>query len=193
MTHKGLGMKGLRWLWLSALVLVLDQATKVWAVDALLGSPPIVVMPGMFDFSLVYNSGAAFGLLGVFAGIPESAMFAGFLIISVAYYGMFTRVWKALTFLSRSINRRAMAKIDRRVSDDRRQGSETYYVDGIPKERRSGTERRHNNGDRRNGEDDAGATIVELEQGQHESLPDDQERAAKIGTAPAAGNRALYN
>ncbi len=137
--------------------------------------------------------GAAFGLLGVFVGIPESVMFAGFLIISVAYYGMFTRVWKALTFLSRSINRRAMAKIDRRVSDDRRQGSEIYYVDGIPKERRSGMERRRNGNDRRNGEDEAGATIVELEQSQHESLPDDQDQAARIGAESAAGNRILYN
>ena len=128
-------------------------------------------------------------------------MFAGFLIISVAYYGMFTRVWKALTFLSRSINRRALAKIDRRVGDARRQRSEIYYVDGIPKERRSGTERRHNNGDRRNGEEDAGATIVELEQSKRESLSSgadadedtDTEQAARITSGFAARNRALYD
>jgi len=114
--------------------------------------------------ALVAILGTAFGLLGVVAGIPESVMFAGFLIISVAYYGMFTRVWKALTFLSRSINRRALVKLDRRVGTERRLRSGVYYVDGIPNERRSGTERRDNNGDRRNGEDDAGATIVELEQ-----------------------------
>jgi len=143
--------------------------------------------------TLVAVLGAAFGWLGVVAGIPESVMFAGFLVISVAYYGMFTRVWKALTFLSRSINRRALAKIDRRVSVDRRQHSEIYYVDGIPKERRSGIERRRNGSDRRNGEDDAGATIVELEQSQHEPLPDDQDQAARIGAESAAGNRVLYN
>ena len=149
--------------------------------------------------ALVAVLGAAFGLLGVFAGIPESAMFAGFLIISVAYYGMFTRVWKALTFLSRSINRRAMAKIDRRLSDDRRRRSEIYYVDGIPKERRSGTERRENGGDRRNGEEDAGATIVELEQSRRESLPSDTdsdtdaEKAARISSGFATRNRALYD
>lgn len=56
-------MNGLRWLWLSVLVLVLDQLTKFWAVDALLGKAPVVVIPGFFDFSLVYNTGAAFGLL----------------------------------------------------------------------------------------------------------------------------------
>ena len=62
-TCKGISMRGLHWLWLSALVLILDQVTKAWAVSALLGSPPIVVIPGFFDFSLVYNSGAAFGFL----------------------------------------------------------------------------------------------------------------------------------
>jgi len=142
---------------------------------------------------LVAVLGAAFGWLGVVAGIPESVMFAGFLIISVAYYGMFTRVWKALTFLSRSINRRALAKIDRRVSVDRRQQSEIYYVDGIPKERRSGLERRRNGGDRRNGEDDVRATIGKLEQGQNDSLPDDQDQAARVGAESAAGKRAVYN
>ena len=143
--------------------------------------------------TLVAVLGAAFGLLGVFAGIPESVMFAGFLIVSVAYYGMFTRVWKALTFLSRSINRRTMAKIDRRVSVDRRQRSEIYYVDGIPKERRSGAERRRNGGDRRNGEDKTGATIVELELSQHETMPEDQDQAARIAAESRPDKRALYN
>jgi len=141
--------------------------------------------------ALVAVLGTVFGLLGVIAGIPESVMFAGFLIVSTAYYGMFTRVWKALTFLSRSINRRALAKLDRRVGTERRLRSEVYYVDGIPKERRSGEERRNNNGDRRNGEEDAGATIIELEQDQLEELETD--RAACIGLDSATGNRALYN
>lgn len=143
--------------------------------------------------TLVATVGAAFGLIGVLAGIPESIMFAGFLVISVAYYGMFTRVWKALKFLSRSINRRTQAKIDRRVGIDRRQRSEIYYVDGIPKERRSGTDRRKNGGDRRNGEDLVITTVVDIEQSQNEALPGDQDRAARIGADPAAGNRALYN
>jgi len=143
--------------------------------------------------TLVAVLGAAFGLLGVFAGIPESVMFAGFLIVSVAYYGMFTRVWKALTFLSRSINRRALAKMDRRVGGERRLRSEIYYVDGIPKERRSGAERRHNNGDRRNGEDNVGATIVELDQSHYETVPEDQDKAARIAAESSPGKRALYN
>lgn len=56
-------MYGFRWLGLTLAVIVADQLTKIFAVKLLLGRPPIVVIPGFFDFSLVYNSGAAFGLL----------------------------------------------------------------------------------------------------------------------------------
>lgn len=56
-------MYGLRWLILSAVVIIADQVTKTLAVKLLFGSPPVVLIPGFFDFSLVYNTGAAFGLL----------------------------------------------------------------------------------------------------------------------------------
>lgn len=118
--------------------------------------------------TFVATVGVGFGLLGFFAGIPESIMFASFLILSVAYYGMFTRVWKALTFLSRSINRRALVRMDRRIGVDRRQRDEIYYVDGIPKERRSGQDRRQNGGDRRNGEEPVSARFVDLDQDETE-------------------------
>lgn len=52
----------LRTLWLSVVVFVVDQATKWLAVEYLLGRPPVEIMPG-FDLQLVYNTGAAFGML----------------------------------------------------------------------------------------------------------------------------------
>ena len=52
----------LRWLWLSALVVVLDQVTKLWAEAALLGQPPLQLLPHL-DLILVYNTGAAFSFL----------------------------------------------------------------------------------------------------------------------------------
>jgi UDP-GlcNAc:undecaprenyl-phosphate GlcNAc-1-phosphate transferase len=145
----------------------------------------------VIGLALVGSVGTAFGLLGLFAGIPESVMFASFLIISVAYYGMFTRVWKALTFLSRSINRRALAKMDRRMGIDRRQRDEVYYVDGIPKERRSGKDRRQNGGDRRNGEDLETATLVNVDPDQLESSTTN--KAARIGSDPAPQGSASYH
>jgi hypothetical protein len=142
--------------------------------------------------TLVAVTGMAFGLLGLFAGIPESVMFASFLVLSVAYYGMFTRVWKALTFLSRSINRRAMAKMDRRIGEDRRQRSEVYYVDGIPKERRSGEDRRKSGRDRRNGKDPVSATLVEPEVDQIDGS-ESTDKAARVSIEPAAQRSAALH
>ena len=142
--------------------------------------------------TMVAVVGVAIGLIGLLAGIPESVMLASFLILGVAYYGMFTRVWKALTFLSRSINRRALAKMDRRMGVDRRQRDEIYYVDGIPKERRSGKDRRKNGGDRRSSEDPVSARIVELGQIEAED-PATTEKAARLSEEPAARGSAAYH
>lgn len=52
----------LKWLWLSLVLIVADQVTKFWAVKRLSDGSTIDILP-IFDFSLVYNTGAAFGLL----------------------------------------------------------------------------------------------------------------------------------
>lgn len=49
---------------LSVFVFLLDIATKNWAVEALLGAPPVVLAP-FLRFVYVENTGAAFG---IFAG-----------------------------------------------------------------------------------------------------------------------------
>lgn len=51
----------LRWLWLSAAVVAVDQLSKWLAVKHLLGQPPLKIMPG-FELSLAFNTGAAFSL-----------------------------------------------------------------------------------------------------------------------------------
>ncbi len=57
------------WLSLSALVIVLDQLTKLWAVQALqptgLQHP---VIPGLLNWTLAFNTGAAFSFLADGAG-----------------------------------------------------------------------------------------------------------------------------
>jgi signal peptidase II len=50
------------WLWLSALVVVLDQATKALAEWYLDPMRPIQLLP-IFSLSLTYNTGAAFSFL----------------------------------------------------------------------------------------------------------------------------------
>ncbi|MEP6898164.1 MAG: signal peptidase II [Rhodanobacter sp.] len=52
------------WLWLSAVVIALDQLSKWWAVQALqpIGVPHPVI-PGFLNWTLAFNSGAAFSFL----------------------------------------------------------------------------------------------------------------------------------
>ncbi len=52
----------LKWLWLSVLVIVLDQVTKIVAVNVLDPYQPIAVMPS-FNLTLMFNTGAAFSFL----------------------------------------------------------------------------------------------------------------------------------
>jgi signal peptidase II len=51
------------WLWLSAVVLVLDQGSKLLAEARLVFHEPVPVLP-FFNLRLAYNRGAAFSFLG---------------------------------------------------------------------------------------------------------------------------------
>ncbi|MBA1202594.1 lipoprotein signal peptidase [Pseudomonas capeferrum] len=56
------------WLWLSLVVLVLDQATKVYFEGALSLYQRIEVIPDYFSWTLAYNTGAAFSFLADSSG-----------------------------------------------------------------------------------------------------------------------------
>ncbi|QLF93062.1 signal peptidase II [Pseudomonas sp. ABC1] len=58
----------LAWLWLSALVLLLDQVSKHWFEGALTLYQRIEVIPGYFSWTLAYNTGAAFSFLADHSG-----------------------------------------------------------------------------------------------------------------------------
>ena len=53
----------LAWLALSALVIVIDQITKHFAIDLLEPYKPQAVIPGFLNWTLAYNAGAAFSFL----------------------------------------------------------------------------------------------------------------------------------
>ena len=53
----------LPWLWLSLLVFVLDQASKLWFDNNLNMYQQIVIIPDYFSWTLAYNTGAAFSFL----------------------------------------------------------------------------------------------------------------------------------
>lgn len=58
---------GLRWSWVSALVIALDQATKLWASAALDLYERIELLP-FLNLTLVHNPGAAFSFLSDASG-----------------------------------------------------------------------------------------------------------------------------
>ena len=51
-----------QWLWITLLVILLDQATKLVADAYLFYQRPVAIMP-LFNLTLVYNKGAAFSFL----------------------------------------------------------------------------------------------------------------------------------
>jgi len=76
----------LKWLWVTGLVIILDQITKQISVAKLIEcrySPceSIEVMP-MFDFTLMYNRGAAFSFLNDAGGWQRWAFSAIAIIVS---------------------------------------------------------------------------------------------------------------
>lgn len=58
----------LSWLWLSLLVLVIDQASKFYFEGRLEMYQQIVVIPDLFSWTLAYNTGAAFSFLADSSG-----------------------------------------------------------------------------------------------------------------------------
>jgi len=57
----------LKWLWVSGVVIVLDQLTKLWASSALNYAEPVPVIP-FFNLTLLHNTGAAFSFLSTAGG-----------------------------------------------------------------------------------------------------------------------------
>ena len=53
---------GLRWLWLAALTLILDQITKLAVMAKLMPYQDVIPLTGFFNLVHVHNTGAAFSL-----------------------------------------------------------------------------------------------------------------------------------
>ncbi len=80
-------------------VVVLDQASK-WLALRMLADGPVILLPGFFDFVLVHNLGAAFGL---FTNLPATwrvALLAGVALAAMALLIHFLRhshtAWNAV-------------------------------------------------------------------------------------------------
>lgn len=97
--------------------------------------------------------GLAIGLVSSIVGASEMLMLVTFVAAFLFYYWTIRRVWRLMRFLSRSINRRAAARKDRRSGRDRRAQTQALDARWGRYERRSGLERRCPSGDRRRAEE----------------------------------------
>ncbi len=73
----------LAWLWLSVLVFVLDQVSKVYFEGSLSRAQQVVVIPDYFSWTLAYNTGAAFSFLADAGGWQRWFFAAIALVVSV--------------------------------------------------------------------------------------------------------------
>ncbi len=73
----------LKWLWLSVVVIALDQASKVWVSASLQFQEPVDVIP-FFNLTLMHNYGAAFSFLAGAGGWQRWFFAAIALTVSIA-------------------------------------------------------------------------------------------------------------
>jgi signal peptidase II len=86
---------GLAWLWLTALVILFDRLSKIWASANLHYAHPVPVLP-YFNFTLLHNPGAAFSFLADAGGWQRWFFTVLALLISAVIV-----VWLARTARSR--------------------------------------------------------------------------------------------
>ena len=93
----------MHWLWLSALVVILDQFSKFFAERLLVLYAPVPVLP-FFKFTLAYNPGASFGFLSQAGGWQRWFFIVLALIISTILIVWLRRLeGERLTALSLSL------------------------------------------------------------------------------------------
>ncbi|MFT3789998.1 MAG: signal peptidase II [Rudaea sp.] len=71
---------GLPWLLLSLLLIALDQATKAIVLAELQPLQPHAVIPGLLNWTLAFNTGAAFSFLDVGPG-PQRWLFSALAVV----------------------------------------------------------------------------------------------------------------
>jgi len=73
------------WLWLVPLIILLDYFTKQYALSHLILHDPMPVMP-FFNFTLVYNTGAAFGFLSSIEPSWERWLLSGISLLASGFF-----------------------------------------------------------------------------------------------------------
>ncbi|AIR70587.1 MULTISPECIES: signal peptidase II [Dickeya] len=87
---KSIGATGLRWLWLAALVLVVDLGSKQWVMTHFQLGESVPLVP-FFNFTYAHNYGAAFSFLADKGGWQRWLFAVIALVIIVALLAMMHR------------------------------------------------------------------------------------------------------
>ena len=90
----------LSWLWLSLLVLVVDQASKFYFEGNLEMFQQIVVIPDLFSWTLAYNTGAAFSFLADSGGWQRWLFTLIAVVVSVVLVVWLKRLGRGDTWLA---------------------------------------------------------------------------------------------
>jgi len=75
----------------SAVLIILDQLTKMWAINTLMGNPAVTVIPHFIGFRYIENTGAAFSILSD----KQIVLILITFVILGAVFGLFFRAVKA--------------------------------------------------------------------------------------------------
>lgn len=89
----------LKWLWLSVLVVVLDQVTKVMAEALLIAHQPLPVL-SFFNLTLMYNTGAAFSFLADAGGWQRWFFLLLSVVVSIVLIVWMSRLKTGETWLA---------------------------------------------------------------------------------------------
>lgn len=90
----------LSWLWLSLLVLVIDQASKFYFEGKLEMFQQIVIIPDYFSWTLAYNTGAAFSFLADSGGWQRWLFTLIAVVVSVVLVVWLKRLGRGDTWLA---------------------------------------------------------------------------------------------
>ena len=86
------GASGIRWLWISVLVIAVDQLSKLWIERSMVLGDSFVVLP-VLDIVRAHNSGAAFSFLADAGGWQRWAFSALAVGVSIALV-FWLRSWR---------------------------------------------------------------------------------------------------
>jgi signal peptidase II len=124
----------LPWLLVSALVIALDQLTKWWALTALQpAGEPHPVIPGLLNWTLAFNTGAAFSFLAQSGGWQRWFFVGLAFVISVALIAWLARTarreWRTALPLAMVIGGALGNLIDRLHASQVTDFIQVYYRD----------------------------------------------------------------